>query len=247
MSLNIDLDSGLRPEQVVKSANAFGYNEFPTSPPQYFLLMLLDSLKDRVLIVLIIAAIVSLIVGMVEDPEHGYIEGVAILFAITLVALITTGNNYSKELQFRALERSSQQDEKTTVIRGGQVQLIKTSALVVGDVVKLQVGDMVPADCILIDSRVTAKSNQSALTGEPEDVRKSKEEDPFLLSSCLISECDGDLRAFVTGIGLHSQWGKIKSSLVVESVNTPLQDKLEAMTAKVCRYDTHYCYTHLAY
>jgi P-type E1-E2 ATPase len=198
--------------------------------------MLLESLSDPMLLVLLAAATVSFIIGIIQDPQNGWIEGAAIFLAVALVAFITSSNDYSKELQFRALERSSLQDDKSSVIRSGVVQLIKTSELVVGDIVKLQAGDMVPADCILI-SRATASCNESALTGEPEDVQKSTLSDPFLLSSCLITESEGDLRALVIGIGMNSQWGKIKSTLVSEPKNTPLQDKLEDITTQVNKID----------
>lgn len=73
------------------------------------------------------------------------------------------------------------------------------------------------------------KCNESSLTGEPDDLKKTRDKDCFLLSSCLVTEGE-ECRALVIGIGLHSQWGKIKANLVTESVNTPLQDKLEEMT-----------------
>lgn len=76
------------------------------------------------------------------------------------------------------------------------------------------------------------KANESSLTGEPDDLRKTREKDCFLLSSCLVTEGE-ECRALVIGIGLHSQWGKIKANLVTEAVNTPLQDKLEEMTTQV--------------
>jgi Ca2+-transporting ATPase len=76
------------------------------------------------------------------------------------------------------------------------------------------------------------KSNESSLTGEPDDLKKSKDGDPFLLSSCLVTDGE-EVRAMVIGIGLHSQWGKIKANLASEAVNTPLQDKLEEMTTNV--------------
>lgn len=77
------------------------------------------------------------------------------------------------------------------------------------------------------------KANESSLTGEPDDVKKSYEKDCFLLSSCLITEGE-EVRAAAIGIGTHSQWSKIKMNLVAESANTPLQDKLQEMTTKVC-------------
>ena len=57
------------------------------------------------LLLLLAACVVSIILGVITDPEHGYVEGVAIFIAVFLVAIITAVNDYSKELQFRALER----------------------------------------------------------------------------------------------------------------------------------------------
>ena len=88
-----------------------------------------------------------------------------------------------------------------------------------------------PADSILV-TREHCLCNESSLTGEPDDLKKTYSKDPFLLSSCLITEAEEN-RAVVIGIGMSSQWGKIKANLVTESVNTPLQDKLEEMTQRV--------------
>ena len=95
----------------------------------------------------------------------------------------------------------------------------------------LQAGDSIPADAIIFDNN-TVLSNESTLTGEPDDLKKSKMKDPFLLSSCLITEAE-ESHAIIVGIGLRSQWGKIKANLVSEAVNTPLQDKLEIMTMNI--------------
>lgn len=91
---------------------------------------------------------------------------------------------------------------------------------------------MIPADCVMLDLGVTIKANESSLTGEPEDIKKERQDDCFLLSSCLVTTMDGasNCKCVAIGIGAFSQWGKIKANLVSESVNTPLQDKLEEMT-----------------
>ena len=118
----------------------------------------------------------------------GWIEGAAIFIAVFLVSNISAFNDYSKELQFRALETSSNQDDRTSVLRNGVVELINPSDLVVGDIVVLQGGDKIPADSLLIDPGCEITSNESALTGEPDDLRKSTNgKDPFLLSSCLVT------------------------------------------------------------
>jgi hypothetical protein len=79
------------------------------------------------------------------------------------------------------------------------------------------------------------------LTGEPDDLKKSKDKDCFLLSSTLITQGE-ECRALVTGIGPFSQWGKIKANLVSEALNTPLQDKLEIMTHQVSSLYQHYIF-----
>jgi magnesium-transporting ATPase (P-type) len=87
------------------------------------------------------------------------------------------------------------------------------------------------------------KCNESALTGEPDDLSKSKNRDCFLKSSCLITEGE-ECKAIVSGIGSNSVWGRIKANLVTEAVNTPLQDKLEDMTKNVscvCLYCFYCC------
>ena len=152
--------------------------------------------------------------------------------AVFIVAIVSAGNNYSKELQFRSLEKSSQRDERTSVLRDGEIDRINPKDLVVGDVIILQAGDSIPADCIIFDNSIVS-SNESALTGEAEDLKKSRQKDCFLLSSCLLTEAEDKLYAMVFGIGKNSQWGKIKANLVSEAVNTPLQDKLEDMAGLI--------------
>jgi Ca2+-transporting ATPase len=104
--------------------------------------------------------------------------------------------------------------------------------IVVGDIILMQAGDMIPADCAIVDLNVVTAS-EAALTGEPEDIKKSRDKDCFLLSSCLITAGE-EAHAVTIGIGPRSQWGKIKANLVTEAVNTPLQDKLELMAQQVC-------------
>lgn len=83
----------------------------------------------------------------------------------------------------------------------------------------------------MFDSNVVM-CNESALTGEPDDIKKSRAGDSLLKSSCLITEGE-ECRAVVCGVGANSVWGRIKSTLVSEAVNTPLQDKLGLMTEYV--------------
>eukprot|EP01041_Mallomonas_annulata_P002779 gene2779-5472_t len=205
--IGTNFESGLTSSQVEVLREKFGTNKFPESPMRSFLQMVMDTFKDITLIILMVAAVVSLSVGLFEDPKNGWIEGTAILVTVALVSLVTAGNDYSKELQFRALEASSQGADRTTALRDGSYMMLHPSDLVVGDIIILQVGDSIPADSILCEKEKLITVNESALTGETDDVEKRLEDDcPW------------------------SQWGKIKSNLFSEPVNTPLQDKLAHMT-----------------
>jgi magnesium-transporting ATPase (P-type) len=106
-----------------------------------FLSLLITALMDTTLLILIAAASVSLVIGVVyEPPEHnGWLEGTAIFIAIILVSFISAGNDYTKQLQFRALEASSANDERTSVLREGSIERVNPKELVVGDIIILQV------------------------------------------------------------------------------------------------------------
>lgn len=133
------IQNGLTSQQVVEMRAAFGSNAFPESPMEGFFSLLFGAFQDPTLLILIAAACVSLTLGIIEDGSHGWVEGAAILIAVFLVANVSAGNDYTKELQFRALEASSQQDERTSVLRDGSVERINPVDVVIGDVVVLQV------------------------------------------------------------------------------------------------------------
>jgi calcium-translocating P-type ATPase len=231
----VDLRAGATVEHVRLLRTQYGKNSFPETSITPYYKLLMEALSDSTLIVLLIAATVSLILGLTtqhEGEENKWIEGVSIYFAVILVSNITASNDYTKQLQFRDLENTSQKDELISVIRENTIQRINPIELVVGDVLVLQVGDQVPADAILINEQSIVEANEASLSGEPDDIRKSYLEDPFLLSSSLITSGE-EIRALVIGIGRHSQWGKIKANLIVEPSQTPLQAKLEKMTKQI--------------
>lgn len=152
--LGVDPNTGCTTAQLEQFLAWYGKNEFPEKPMKSFLELFIGAFNDFTLMVLIVAAFVSLLLGVFleDDPEKGWIEGAAILIAVLIVATVTAANDYTKELQFRALERSSQADEECTVLRNGTKQLVNPSALTVGDIVVLQAGDGVPADGVIIDN-----------------------------------------------------------------------------------------------
>lgn len=207
----------------------YGKNEFPEPERQSWMGMFLESFEDTTLIVLIVAAVVSLVVGILEDPSSGWIEGAAILFAVLLVAVVTATNNYRKESQFRQLN-AVKDDITVGVIRDSVCISIGVKELVVGDVVRLNAGDRVPCDGVLVDgSDVTC--NESALTGESDDKKKSPEKDIFMISGATLST--GFAKVLATAVGEQSRWGKTKAKLQAETVDTPLQEKLDLLAGQI--------------
>jgi len=179
-SLNVNLLSGLTAEQVAHQRTKFGDNLFPESPLDSYLTLLLRALSDTTLLILLAAASVSFVIGIVEEgAAKGWIEGGAIFIAILLVSNISAANDYSKQLQFRALEATSQADERCSVLRSGIIDRINPTELVIGDVIILQAGDQIPADAVVFDNN-TVFVNEASLTGEPEDLKKTKVGDCFL-------------------------------------------------------------------
>ncbi|NP_001070935.1 plasma membrane calcium-transporting ATPase 4 [Danio rerio] len=213
------------PADIEKRHTSFGKNFIPPKKPKTFLQLVWEALQDVTLIILEVAAIISLAlsfyhppegdnaacgeVGGVEDEgesQAGWIEGAAILFSVIIVVLVTAFNDWSKEKQFRGLQSRIEQEQKFTVIRKGQVIQIPVAEIVVGDIAQIKYGDLLPADGILIQGN-DLKIDESSLTGESDQVRKSLEKDPMLLSGTHVMEGSG--RMVVSAVGLNSQTGII--------------------------------------
>eukprot|EP01038_Epipyxis_sp_PR26KG_P004934 gene4934-6902_t len=229
--LKTDLTNGLLKDasNIEQRRNFFGKNAFPSPPSDSWMDMFLESFQDTTIIILVIAAAVSLVVGLYEDPVNGWIEGTAIVIAVLLVAIVTATNNYNKESQFRKLN-AVKDDVSIGVVREGESFMINTKELVVGDVVILNAGDKVPADGVLIDGS-DVSCNESALTGESDDKKKKLDDDVFFISGSTLST--GYCHMLVTAVGEQSRWGKTRAKLAVETNDTPLQEKLDVLAKQI--------------
>ncbi|XP_053562697.1 plasma membrane calcium-transporting ATPase 4 isoform X3 [Bombina bombina] len=214
------------PSDLEKRRLIFGKNFIPPKKAKTFLQLVWEALQDVTLIILEIAAIISLGLsfyhpvgghnelcgeasGGVEDEgeaQAGWIEGAAILFSVIIVVLVTAFNDWSKEKQFRGLQNRIEQEQKFTVIRKGQVIQIPVAELVVGDIAQVKYGDLLPADGVLIQGN-DLKIDESSLTGESDHVKKNLDKDPMLLSGTHVMEGSG--RMIVTAVGVNSQTGII--------------------------------------
>jgi hypothetical protein len=124
---------------------AFGANRLPAVPPKNFFVLWVSNLKDPILIMLMVAALVSTVLGAAipaEREENAWTEGVAIWVAVLVVSLVGAGNDWNKDRQFQKL--NAQKDLiDVKVVRGGRQQVVPNVDLVVGDVVLLDTGDKV--------------------------------------------------------------------------------------------------------
>uniref|UniRef100_A0A8C6Y5K7 Calcium-transporting ATPase n=1 Tax=Naja naja TaxID=35670 RepID=A0A8C6Y5K7_NAJNA len=213
------------PADIERRAAVFGKNFIPPKKPKTFLQLVWEALQDVTLIILEIAAIISLGLSFYQPPggnealcgtvsvgeeeeegETGWIEGAAILLSVVCVVLVTAFNDWSKEKQFRGLQSRIEQEQKFTVIRGGQVIQIPVADIVVGDIAQVKYGDLLPADGVLIQGN-DLKIDESSLTGESDLVKKVLDRDLMMLSGTHVMEGSG--RMVVTAVGVNSQTGII--------------------------------------
>lgn len=194
----------------------FGSNTIPPKPPKTFLQLVWEALQDVTLIILEIAALVSLGLSFYkpadedvideDEAKHGWIEGLAILISVIVVVIVTAFNDYSKERQFRGLQSRIEGEHKFSVIRAGEVKQISVGDIAVGDICQIKYGDLLPADGILIQSN-DLKVDESSLTGESDHVKKGESFDPMVLSGTHVMEGSGKM--LVAAVGVNSQAGII--------------------------------------
>lgn len=233
----------------------FKDNRLPTTKPKTFLQLMWAAYNDKVLMLLTAAAIVSLATGLYQtfdtpssasNPPVEWVEGVAIIVAIVIIVLMGSANDYEQERQFLKLNVKKQARE-VKVIRSGKSREISALDVLVGDVVRLEPGDVIPADGIFIDG-YSVKCDESLVTGESDPIRKYPADqvfqaiqsqnykdlhklDPFIMSGSKVTEGVGTF--LVTATGTNSSYGRFLESLNDDPEVTPLQLRLEKLAKKI--------------
>ncbi|KAI2610597.1 calcium-translocating P-type ATPase [Hypoxylon sp. NC1633] len=242
-------------ESFVDRKRVYGDNRIPEKKGKSFLQLVWITYNDKVLILLSVAAIVSLAVGLYQtfggehpdgQPSVEWIEGVAIIVAIVIVVLVGSLNDWQKERQFARLNRKKS-DRLVKVIRSGKTVEISVYDLLAGDVVHLEPGDLIPVDGILIQG-FNVKCDESQATGESDIIRKrpaddvfsaiengedTKKLDPFIQSGGRVMEGVGTYLA--TSTGIYSSYGKTMMSLNDDPEITPLQSKLNVIAEYIAK------------
>lgn len=220
---NSSLD-GLDAKQVYENREKYGSNKFYEKEDKGIITIFFEQFKDLLVLILIIAAVISFITG---SPE----SAVVIIFVLILNAILGTIQYLKAENSLNSLKKLSA--PTAHVFRDGIGKEILASELVPGDIVFLEAGNIVPADCRLLDS-YSLKVNESTLTGESESVEK---DDKIIKSDKFIPLSDrtnmvfsgssivyGRCKALVVATGEKSELGKIANLMnETKSKETPLQ------------------------
>ena len=232
--LKTDLENGLSSKQVEENKAKYGENELQEKKKEPLIKKFIAQFKDFSIIVLIIAAIVSGVVGVAQG--EGFTDTIIILIVVLLNAVIGVAQESKAEKSLEALRKLSEHAAK--VVRDGKEQVIPARELVPGDLVIIETGDYVSADLRIIEA-VNLKSQESSLTGESVPVEKSIEAIEgeeigigdrvnMLFSSSLITYGRG--KAIVVETGMNTEVGKIAGMLNnTEKQETPLQRRLNSL------------------
>ena len=225
-------ESGLASEQVKRSREKCGWNELAEGKKKSILQIFFEQYKDFLVLILIASAVIS---GMLGDVESAAV----IVIVITINAILGTVQTVKAEQSLQSLKKLSGPEAK--VLRDGVAVQLPARELVVGDVILLEAGDMIPADGRLIEN-ASLKVDESALTGESLAVEKSMDtilaEAPLgdrtnmLFSGSFVTYGRG--KAVVTDVGMQTEVGKIAGLLKSTSEKqTPLQANLDDFGKKL--------------
>lgn len=238
--LDANATTGLSNQDILLRREKYGENKLQETPKKTNFQKFIDQFKDVMIIILLIAATISFGLAFQEKEISAFFEPLLILLIVVLNAIMGVVQENKAEKSLEALMSLS--SPRARVIRDGQEQMIDAKELVIGDLIKLEAGDFVPADARLISSS-SLKSEESALTGESIPVEKDAmaiiesqaalgDRINMIYSGCSITY--GTALAIVSAVGMDTEMGKI-AGLLNNEINekTPLQEKLAELGKKL--------------
>ena len=230
--LNTNEKTGLEEREVLRRQEQKGKNKLEDKKKENILVKFIKQFNDFMIIILIIASIISAIVAKLQG-ENDYIDSIIIIGIVILNAIMGVVQEAKAEKSIESLKQMTPQ--KAKVIREGKTKEINAEEIVEGDLIILEAGNYVPADCRLLES-YNLKIEESSLTGENIPAEKDangiyKENIPLgdmknmaFMASIVVN---GHAKAVVTNIGMETQVGKIANMIIEnESPETPIQRKL---------------------
>lgn len=230
--LKTNINIGLSEEEAQKRFERYGPNNLKEKKKESIFVKFIKQFNDFMIITLIIAAIISAIVSKLNG-EADYIDSIIIVAIVIFNAIMGLVQEQKAEKSLEALKKMSAPNAK--VRRNGRVQEIDATMVVPGDIVILEAGNYVPADCRLINS-YNLKIEESALTGETipslKDSSKILKENTAMGDLCNMVFAttivvNGHGEAIVVETGMNTRVGKIAGMIIEdESPETPIQKKL---------------------
>ena len=232
-SLKSDANKGLSREEAKKRLNRYGENKLQTKKKTNIFIRFLKQFNDIMIIILLIAALVSFTIAIIEGESKEFFEPILIILIVILNAIMGVLQESKAEKALESLRNMATLHAR--VIRNNDEDLIAAEELVPGDIIHVEAGDFIPADARIIES-FNLKSEEAALTGEsvPTDKNENFIADEnsalgdrlnMLYSSCSVTY--GSAKAIVTATGMNTEVGHIATLLNEDSPKkTPLQEKL---------------------
>ncbi len=230
--LHTDLEKGLKNSEIITRREKYGKNELDNNKKEGIIIKFLKQFNDFMIIILIMASIISAGISYYQG-QNDYIDSIIIIAIVVLNAIMGVLQEAKAEKSIESLKKMTPQ--KTRVIRENKEIQINSSELVVGDLIILEAGNSVPADCRILES-YNLKAEESSLTGETIPVEKSSEGiceknkplgDIFNMLFMGSTIVNGHAKAVVTNVGMDTKVGKIANMIIQnESPETPIQKKL---------------------
>ena len=232
--------SGLMCDEASKRLEKYGKNKLAEGKKDGLIKRFLLQLADPMIIILIVAAVISAVTATVGGEGEGYADVIIIMFVVVVNAVLGVYQESKAEKAIEALQEIAAATSK--VIRDGKLITVKSEDVVIGDIVVLEAGDSVPADCRIIEN-ASLKIEESALTGESVPVTKTDNViDPLgsddvplgdRKNMCYMgsSVAYGRGKAVVVATGMDTEMGKIADALTkAKDDETPLQLKLNQLS-----------------
>ncbi|THY79905.1 calcium ATPase [Aureobasidium pullulans] len=244
--------SGLSNTSVTESRQKHGRNALPEDPPTPLWELILEQFKDQLVIILLASAAVSFVLALFEDSDDWtvFVDPIVILTILILNAVVGVSQESSAEKAIAALQEYSANEAK--VVRNGKVQRIKADELVPGDIIKVAVGDRIPADCRVLSIHSNSfRIDQSILTGESESVGKDTDaikdanavkQDQVNMLFSGTTVVTGNATAVVVLTGSNTAIGDIHENITSQiSQPTPLKEKLNDFGDTLAKVITVIC------
>ena len=230
--MQTNIDFGLNEKQVEDKQNKFGLNKLEEKKKESIVIKFIKQFNDFMIIILIIASIISAVVARLEG-SNDYFDSIIIIAIVVFNAIMGLVQEAKAEKSLEALKKMTA--PTCRVKRNGKISTIKSEQIVPGDIVLLEAGNYVPADCRLISSS-NLKIEESSLTGETVPVLKDansilKEKtalgDMINMAFSTTIVVNGHGEAIVTETGMNTKVGKIAKMIITnEAPETPIQKKL---------------------